>query len=55
MLTLWDYLNPINAIELIAMNTIIVFITLSFYRNQKVKKRYQEYLEQGNEDEEFII
>lgn len=55
MLTLWDYLNPINAIELIVMNTIIVFIALSFYKNTKVKKRYQEYLERDNEDEEFVI
>ncbi len=54
MLTFWDYLNPINAIELIVMSTIIVFIALSFYRNRKVRKRYQEYLEQGKE-EEFIL
>lgn len=55
MLTFWDYLNPINAIELIAMNTIIVFIALSFYKNQKVRKRYQEYLERDNEEEDFVI
>ncbi len=55
MLTFWDYLNPINAIELIVMNTIIVFIALSFYKNQKVRKRYQEYLERDNEEEDFVI
>jgi hypothetical protein len=54
MLTILDYLNLVNAIEIIAMNMIIVFIALSFYRNQKVKKKYQEYLEQGKE-EEFIL
>ncbi|MED3201347.1 hypothetical protein [Bacillus toyonensis] len=55
MLTIWDYLNLVNAIEIIAMNTIIVFIALSFYRNRKVKKRYQEYLKQNKEDEEFVL
>lgn len=55
MLTFWDYLNPINAIELIIMNTIIVFIALSFYKNRKVRKRYREYLEQDNEEEEFVL
>ncbi|MCR6795757.1 hypothetical protein PDQ74_28710 [Bacillus cereus group sp. Bc005] len=55
MLTIWDYLNLVNAIEIIAMNMIIVFIALSFYKNQKVRKRYQEYLERDNEDEEFVI
>ncbi len=54
MLTILDYLNLVNAIEIIAMNMIIVFIALSFYRNRKVRKRYQEYLEQGKE-EEFIL
>lgn len=54
MLTILDYLNLVNAIEIIAMNIIIVFIALSFYRNRKVRKRYQEYLEQGKE-EEFIL
>ncbi|HDR8089629.1 MULTISPECIES: hypothetical protein [Bacteria] len=55
MLTILDYLNLVNAIEIIAMNMIIVFIALSFYRNQKVRKRYQEYLERDNEDEEFVL
>lgn len=54
MLTIWDYLNLVNAIEIIAMNMIIIFIALSFYRNRKVRKRYQEYLKQGKE-EEFIL
>ncbi|EEK97290.1 hypothetical protein bcere0013_55600 [Bacillus cereus BDRD-ST26] len=54
MLTILDYLNLVNAIEIIAMNMIIVFIALSFYRNRKVRKKYQEYLEQGKE-EEFIL
>ncbi|MHA4074675.1 hypothetical protein [Bacillus cereus] len=54
MLTILDYLNLVNAIEIIAMNMIIVFIALSFYKNRKVKKKYQEYLDQGNE-EEFIL
>ncbi|MED3355980.1 hypothetical protein P4414_12490 [Bacillus thuringiensis] len=54
MLTILDYLNLVNAIEIIAMNMIIVFIALSFYKNRKVRKRYQEYLEQGKE-EEFIL
>ncbi|WP_192797581.1 MULTISPECIES: hypothetical protein [unclassified Bacillus (in: firmicutes)] len=55
MLTIWDYLNLVNAIEIIAMNTIIVFIALSFYKNRKVKKKYQEYLERDNEEEEFVL
>lgn len=54
MLTILDYLNLVNSIEIIAMNMIIVFIALSFYKNRKVRKRYQEYLEQGKE-EEFIL
>lgn len=55
MLTIWDYLNLINTIEIIAMNMIIFFIALSFYKNKKVRKRYQEYLEQDNDEEEFIL
>lgn len=55
MLTILDYLNLVNAIEIIAMNMIIVFIALSFYRNRKVRKRYLEYLKQDNEDEEFVL
>lgn len=55
MLTILDYLNLVNAIEIIAMNIIIVFIALSFYKNRKVRKRYQEYLEQDNEEEEFVL
>lgn len=55
MLTILDYLNLVNAIEIIAMNMIIVFIALSFYRNRKVRKRYHEYLERNNEDEEFVL
>lgn len=55
MLTILDYFNLVNAIEIIAMNMIIVFIALSFYRNRKVRKRYQEYLKQNNEDEEFVL
>ncbi|HDX9631936.1 TPA: hypothetical protein ROY30_005714 [Bacillus cereus] len=55
MLTIWDYLNLVNATEIIAMNMIIVFIALSFYKNRKVKKKYQEYLERDNEEEEFVI
>lgn len=54
MLTFWDYLNPINTTEIITMNMIIFFIILSFYKNRKVRKRYQEYLEQDNE-EDFVI
>lgn len=55
MLTIFDYLNLVNAIEIIAMNMIIVFIALSFYRNRKVRKRYQEYLKRNNEEEEFVL
>jgi hypothetical protein len=55
MLTILDYLNLVNAIEIIAMNMIIVFISLSFYRNRKVRKRYQEYLKRNNEEEEFVL
>lgn len=55
MLTIWDYLNLVNTTEIIAMNMIIFFIAISFYRNRKVRKRYQEYLERNNEDEEFVL
>lgn len=55
MLSIWDYLNLVNAIEIIAMNMIIVFIALSFYKNRKVRKRYQEYSNRNNEEEEFIL
>lgn len=55
MLTIWDYLNLVNTTEIIAMNMIIFFIALSFYKNRKVKKKYREYLERDNEEEEFVI